>query len=205
MNSKKINTIDNITRTSEIRYDKLDIKNNKPVLDIEGIDSEVFTFSVKLSKSLGIDPLSELAKWRVAQYQYRAGNLIIGSKNYSANHPLIIKKITDEHQTFDGFGNVTAIDLSIELMESPITKRQSKTTVTTENTAPVSKSTAGTVSIITDSIHIRAGAGTNNKVIGYAQRGQLFTVYGMVNGWYDLGNGRYIAGNTNYISYREAT
>lgn len=66
-----------------------------------------------------------------------------------------------------------------------------------------SKKATGTMTITVKSVHIRGGPGVNNKVVGYAMKGDKLTVYGEKDGWYSLGGGKYISANNAYSSFKK--
>lgn len=207
VSNKRINTFNNFTRSGDASYEKHNIKGSKPLLEFDGDDIETATFDIKLSKSLGVNPLNELEKWKVARRRGYRGIFLIGKKPISAN-TYVISKITENHTTYDANGDVVTIELSIEIMEypEPTLAAKMKAKVKPKNsTAPAAKKQKGTVTITVKSVHIRNGPGVKNKVIGYAMRNDSYKVYGTKNGWYDLGGGKYMTGDKAYSKYKAVT
>lgn len=206
VSNKRINTFDNFSRNGDARYEKHMIKQQKPLLEFEGVDVDVVTFDIKLSASLGIKPLNELEKWRMSYRRGERGVFLVGRKPLSV-HTYVINKITENHTTYDRNGNVQTIELSLELLEYPeqIKAQKKAKPKQSPTTAPASKKQTGTMTIIVKSVHIRGGPGTKYKVLGYAYRNDKLKVYGKKEGWYDLGGGKYITASSSYSSFKAVT
>lgn len=205
VSDNRVNTFNNFTRTGDARYEKHAIKHQKPLLEFEGPDVESVTFDVKLSVNLGINPLAELEKWKKSWREGKRGIFLLGNKPVS-NNAFVISKVTENHKTFDKKGNVLTIEISLDLLEYPITIKKNKAKATANGkTVPAAKKQTGTMTITVKSVHIRNGPSTKNKVIGYAYRNNKLKVYGQKNGWYDLGSGKYITANKAYSTFKAVT
>lgn len=200
----KVNTFTNFTRSGEARYEKHDIKHQKPLTEFEGPDLDDLSFDVKLSANLGVNPTTELAKWVSARNTGQSGMFVLGNIPIS-NTGFVIRKITETHTTFDGKGNVLTIELNIELLEYPMTIHFNPPVPVSTPPAPAAKGLLGTMTIKVKSVHIRSGPGVNNKVLGYAYNGDDLQVYGNTNGWYDLGSGRFITASSQYSNFKGVT
>lgn len=205
VSNRRINTFNNLTRSADARYEKHAVKHQKPLLEFEGPDVESVSIDVKLRVDFGINPLKELEKWKKAWRTGKRSIFLIGNKPLS-NNAFVISKITENHKSYDGKGNVLAIDLNIELIEYPVIIKNTKSKPAAKTTtAPATKKQKGTMTITVKSVHIRSGPGVNNKVLGYAFKGNKLKVYGTKNGWYDLGSGKYITANSTYSTFKGVT
>lgn len=207
VSEKKTQTFNNFTRTNEPRYNKHNVIGQKPKLEFVGAGADTISFDIIFKAELGINPDKQVAELRrYARGGYK-GLFIRGSEPISVNY-WVIKKLVETHKRIDNLGNVLEIHVTIELEEYEKEEEQKKKTVSSvqsnaqSSSSPSSKKPKGKMTITTKSVHIRSGPGVNNSVLGYAMRGDELTVYGEVNGWYDLGGGRYITANSAYSSFK---
>lgn len=206
VSEQKINTFENFSRSSSARYNTHNIKQQKPLIEFEGPGADTVSFDVKLRASHGVNPLVELEKWKKAYRRGYRGIITLGKRPLSV-YTFAIIGVTENHTTFDQFGNVLTIELSLELIEYPLPAKDKNKAKPKENkdAAPAAKKQKGTVTITVKSVHIRSGPGVKNKVLGYAYRNNAFKVYGTKNGWYDLGGGKYMTAASQYSKFKAVT
>ena len=112
-----------------------------------GVEPDSFTFSIRISKNLGADPVKDIEK--IIEYERNgiALFLTIGTISYGSYKWLIQKhKITFEQ--YERNGDLSGVDISITLKEYP--KTDSTVTKSTASTT-ISKgtsSTAGTAAAV---------------------------------------------------------
>lgn len=203
VSEKKTQTFNNFTRTVSPRYVEHNIIGQKPKLEFVGPGADPVSFDVKFRAELGINPEKQVAELREYANTGRKDLFIRGNSPISSNY-WVIEEMTETHKRIDNLGNVLEIHASIELREYVKEEEMPKKTVSIVNPIPLtsSKPVKGKMTITVKSVHIRSGPGVNNKVLGYAMRGDELTVYGERNGWYDLGGGKYITANSAYSSFK---
>lgn len=204
----KIYTFHNFSRTTEPRYVEHKVQRLKPRLEFEGEGIDPIKLNIRLKSSLGLNPAAEMKKIREYAQRGKRDLLIIGSEPVSPHH-FVIKRAEETHQKVDNKGFVLEIDVQLDLLEyaeETIPDTKPTTSSVKKNTADnnANKST-GTMKISVKSVHIRSGPGVNNKVLGYAMKGDELKVYGIENGWYKLGGGKYITASDVYSSFKGAS
>ena len=205
----KILTFHNFSRSTEPRYVEHKVQRLKPRLEFEGEGIDPIKLSIRLKSWFGINPLAEMEKIRDYAQKGKRDLLIIGSKPVSPNH-FVIKRAEETHQKVDNKGFVLEIDVQLELLEY-VEETISETKPTTSSVKSSSSAAnngskpTGEMKINVKSVHIRSGPGVNNKVLGYAMKGDDLKVYGIENGWYKLGGGKYITASDAYSSFKGAS
>ncbi|MER2126286.1 phage tail protein [Solibacillus sp.] len=204
----KIQTFDNFKRSIEPRYVEHKIQRLKPRLEFEGEGIDSINISILLKVELGINPEKEMKKIREYIAKGRRDLFIRGNSPISPNY-FVIKRADESHNRIDNLGNVLEIAVQLELKEyvEDNTSANNKPTVKSvkaSNPSPAANAT-GTMKITVKSVHIRSGPGVNNKVLGYAMKGDELKVYGIENGWYKLGGGKYITASDAYSSFKGAS
>lgn len=210
VSDKKIQTYDEFQRTNEPRWQEHAILGQKPVLEFEGPGIDPITFTVLLRAELGINPEEQMVKLRKFARWGQKALFIRGNKPISTNY-WVIKKLSETHKNIDNQGNVMTIEAQLELLEyvndaantAPKKTMSSNQEAKKAVTATTSKQAIGTMTISVKSVHVRGGPGVDNKVLGYAMKGDGFTVYGEKDGWYSLGGGKYISANSAYSSFKK--
>lgn len=69
---------------------------------------------------------------------------------------------------------------------------------------PVSPSPSqpmGVVTVICSALNLRAGSGTNFKVLRVLKNGERYLVWGEQNGFYNLGGGQWCSANPEYVKF----
>lgn len=207
VSTDKIQTYDEFQRTNSPRWQEHSIIGQKPILEFEGPGVDTISFTVVLRADLGINPEEQLVKLRKFARWGQKALFIRGNQPISTNY-WVIDNLIEKHRNIDKSGNVLTIEVDLNLKEyvnQTATAEAKKTTASNQNTnnTTTSKKASGTMTITVKSVHIRGGPGTNNKVLGYAMKGDTLTVYGEKDGWYSLGGGKYISANSAYSSFKK--
>ncbi|MEY9975726.1 phage tail protein [Lysinibacillus sp. RC79] len=204
---KKIQTFNDFQRTNSPRWQEHEIIGQKPILEFEGPGVDTISFKVLLRADLGVNPEEQLVKLRKFARWGQKALFIRGNKPISTNY-WVITDLLEKHRHIDNQGNVLTIEVDLDLKEyvnrtdNSATKKTMSSNQTNQASTTSNKAT-GTMSITVKSVHIRSGPGTNNKVIGYAMKGDTLTVYGEKDGWYSLGGGKYISANGSYSTFKK--
>jgi len=204
---RRIQTFDEFQRTNSPRWQEHEIIGQKPILEFEGPGVDTITFTILIRADLGVNPEEQLVKLRKFARWGQKALFIRGSKPISTNY-WVIDNLVEKHRNIDNLGNVLTIEGDLSLKEYVnhtvigAAKKTMSSNKNTNNTTTSNKAT-GTMTITVKSVHIRSGPGTNNKVIGYAMKGDTLTVYGEKDGWYSLGGGKYISANVAYSTFKK--
>lgn len=84
--------------------------------EFTGIDPDVISFEMTLSKYLGADPMAEIVKLWGYERSGRAVPLVIGDKGYG-KYRWLVKSHKTKMQTFDKRGNLTGATVTVSLVE----------------------------------------------------------------------------------------
>lgn len=204
VSENKIQSYSEFKRTTNTRWEKHNIRGQKPLLEFDGPDVDPISFNISFKAELGVNPEAEMAKLREFARRGKKAPFIRGNKPISVNY-WVIEKIVETHKRIDNHGNVLTIEAQVDLLEydNSMPKEKSKKTVSnTKKNKSTNKKGKGIMTITVKSVHIRSGPSINNKVIGYAMKGDKLTVYGEKNGWYSIGGGKYITANVAYSSFK---
>lgn len=207
VSTDKIQTYDEFQRTNSPRWQEHAIIGQKPILEFEGPGVDTISFSVVLRADLGVNPEEQLVKLRKFARWGQKALFVRGNQPISTNY-WVIDSLIEKHRNIDKLGNVLTIEVDLNLKEyvnQTATAEAKKTTSSNQNAnnTTTSKKATGTMTITVKSVHIRGGPGVNNKVLGYAMKGDTLTVYGEKDGWYSLGGGKYISANNAYSLFKK--
>ncbi|MGE7794983.1 phage tail protein [Lysinibacillus fusiformis] len=207
VSTKRVLTFDDFERTNSPRWQEHTILGQKPILEFEGPAADTISFTILLKAELGINPGKQLSRLRNFSHSGRKGLFIRGNVPISTNY-FVITNIHEKHRNIDKQGNVLSIEVDLDIKEYPkqppsVSTKKTVSSNQKNNKAATSKKGTGTMTITVKSVHIRGGPGVNNKVIGYAMKGDKLTVYGEKNGWYSLGGGKYISANDAYSTFKK--
>ncbi|MEG0261001.1 MAG: phage tail protein [Lysinibacillus sp.] len=198
VSENKTKTFSNFQRTTKSRWESHNLLSHKPELEFEGAGTDDISFTIVFRADFGVNPEKEMAKLR--EFISR------GKKPISPNY-WVIEKAVESHKSIDHHGNILSMEVQLSLLEYPKRVEQTskkKTTAAVKNSSEKSsKKTLGTMSITVKSVHIRSGPGVNNKVVGYAMKGDKLTVYSVKDGWYSLGGGKYITASSAYSTLKK--
>lgn len=202
----KTQTYNDFERTNSPRWQEHAVIGQKPILEFEGPGADTISFTVKLRADLGVNPEEQLVKLRKFTRWGQKALFIRGNKPISTNY-WVIDKLVEKHKQIDDKGNVLTIEVDLSLKEyvNQPTNSTTKKTMSSNpaNKTSTSKKGTGTMKITVKSVHIRGGPGVNNKVLGYAMKDDVLTVYGEKDGWYSLGGGKYISANDAYSTFKK--
>ena len=116
VSDQKIITPDGLKWTGSARYAVHNRHNNNALTEFTGIDPDKITFTLTLSKELGVDPMKEITKlWRYEREGIAVG-LIIGSKGYGKYRWNVVNHTIEVKYT-DSKGNILGAEVSVELQE----------------------------------------------------------------------------------------
>lgn len=203
----KTQTYTDFERTNSPRWLEHAVIGQKPILEFEGPGVDTISFTIKLRADLGVNPEEQLVKLRKFARWGQKALFIRGNKPISTNY-WVIDNLNEKHKHIDNHGNVLTIEVDLSLKEYvnlPVNSTTKKTMSSNKDATKTatSKKATGTMKITVKSVHIRSGPGVNNKVLGYAMKDDVLTVYGEKDGWYSLGGGKYISANDAYSTFKK--
>lgn len=207
VSEKKTQTFKDFERSGSARWDEHEIIGHKPKSEFGGPGLEEISFTILLKVELGINPSKQLEKLRKMRDSGKAAPFIIGGKPISQNY-WVITELSESYKVVDAKGNILVAEVNVDLKEYYVkpkktTKKKKTTTTTTKSSSSSKKKTLGKITITVKSVHIRSGPSTSAKVLGYAFKGNVLTVYSVKNGWYSLGQGKYITANSAYSTLKK--
>ncbi len=83
-----------------------------------------------------------------------------------------------------------------------LVKKYYNGTITNGMKKPSSAPT-GEITIVTDVLNVRKGAGTNYDKVKQVKKSEKYKVYGTSNGWYALNDYEWVSGDTAYVSFKK--
>ena len=106
----------NIQWSGSVRYTEHQRHLNNALTEFTGIDADKMSFDMTLMAELGVDVMAELVK--IWDYERKATTLplVIGEKAYG-KYRWTIKNHKINLKYFDPAGNVSAADVSLNLLE----------------------------------------------------------------------------------------
>lgn len=117
VSDEQVETLDNFKRKSKANFAEHKIIGNPAILEFLGRELEEITFTVTLSRDLGIDDLlMEAQKFRQKLWDGTAEFLSIGNHLYTQNKMVIID-LSEDVKYFDGRGRHILTELNITLKE----------------------------------------------------------------------------------------
>lgn len=116
----KVMTFDNFQRDGEGRWAKHEIigVDKKPILEFLGPDLETISFSVYLSTTLGIDPVTELKKLRQLRDAGAICTFTLGGNMVTTNF-WVVAKLDEAHTKYDGSASLLNATVNVSLTEYP--------------------------------------------------------------------------------------
>ncbi|CEG29791.1 phage tail protein [Bacillus sp. B-jedd] len=205
VSTSKTKTFKEFERSGSARWNDHEILGKKPKSEFLGPSLEGISFTILFKVELGINPIKEIEKLRKMRDTGKAASFVIGGKPISANF-WTIRELNEAHQLVDQNGNLLAAEVKVDLKEYYIKPKTAKKPTPKKTAAIPSKrnKTLGKITITVKSVNIRSGPSVSNKIIGWAMKGQFFTVYSVKNGWYSLGNGKYITASPKYSKLKKS-
>jgi len=111
-----VKTLNNVKWSGSARYTEHDRHMQNSLTEFTGVDADKISFDIKLSAYLGVNPMNELG--RIWTYE-RSGKVIpfiLGDKIYG-KYRWTIQKHNSKLSTYAKDGNVTSIEVSVDLLE----------------------------------------------------------------------------------------
>ncbi|BAQ11439.1 p2 family protein [Bacillus sp. OxB-1] len=202
---KKMLSFSELEKNNRSRWAEHEIQGQKAKLEFEGAGLDDLKYKLLLRAENGINPMKEMAKLEKMNDRGMAAHFILGNKPIAPNK-FVITELSEALKNIDQLGNILSAEVTVSLKEYVEGKVQVKKTTSNTKLAPStvsSKPKVGTMTITVKSVHIRSGPGANHKIIGYAMKGDKFTVLDEKNGWYSLGGGKYITASGQYSSLKK--
>lgn len=112
--SSKIFTLSGFGKGAESRFAEHDLAGKKPLLSFVGPGLESISFNMKLSLTLGVDPVTEINRLRDLRDNGIAQPFVLGGE-YIGDY--VIKSLSESHRAMDGKGNLIAADISVSMKE----------------------------------------------------------------------------------------
>jgi len=116
VNSDKIQTPDNIQWSGSARYSEHRRHLINALTEFTGIDTDKFSLRIVLSKENNVDVLAELGKIWIYERKGTPLSLVFGDKGYG-KYKWTINKHRATMKYFDGKGNLTTAEVSLNLLE----------------------------------------------------------------------------------------
>ena len=116
VSSETVQTIDDLQWSGSAQYSTHQRHLGKGLLEFTGVDPDDLSFSIFLSRSLGVEPEESLALLR--QYERNGTTLpfSLGSRPYGEYRWVIVNHKVQVTQ-FDGRGRIAAATVSVSLRE----------------------------------------------------------------------------------------
>jgi phage protein U len=207
VSNSRTKTFKDLERSGSARWDDHEIIGKKPKSEFIGPGLEEISFTILLKAELGINPIKELDKLRKMRDSGKVASFVIGGKPISQNY-WSIQQTSESYKVVDRKGNILEAEVNIDLKEyykKPKTAKKKKKSSSNKKNMLVKlkKKSLGKITIIVKSVNIRSGPSTSHKVIGWALKGDTYTVYSKKNGWYSLGKGKYITADSAYSKLKK--
>lgn len=114
VSSDFVRTPSNIKKSRSARIAKHDIIGSKPKLEFQGEDLVSMSFDIRLDRSLGVSPQSDINSLARLHASGEVVDLVIGNVYHGA---FLIESIEENTKYTDRNGNVIVAELSISLQE----------------------------------------------------------------------------------------
>lgn len=116
MSSDVIKTIDKVSWSGSVKIQTHSRHLGNALTEFVGVEPDQISFSMLLSKYLGVDPQAEISKIFEYERSGKALPLTLGTKGYG-KYRWLIKSHKAELERFDKYGNVTQARVTINLTE----------------------------------------------------------------------------------------
>lgn len=111
-----IRTLDKVTWSGSVNIQTHQRHLDNALQEFVSIDPDAITFTIKLSRYLGVDPMADIVKI----FEYERGGialpLTIGNKAYG-KYMWLIKSHKTKMDLYDRGGNLTSADVDVTLTE----------------------------------------------------------------------------------------
>ena len=118
VSSETIKTLDGFSWNSGAKWNSSERIGKEPLLDFGGPETDNISFSIILSKALGVDPMKEI---ELLFFYERNGStlpLIIGTHKYGS-YRWVISKTQRTATRFDASGDLHSITVNLSLLAYP--------------------------------------------------------------------------------------
>lgn len=116
VSSDVIKTVDKVNWSGSVKIQTHSRHLDNALTEFTGVEPDHLSFSMHLSKYLGVDPQEELAKIFEHERNGTALSLTLGTNAYG-RYRWLIKNHKIELKTFDKVGNVTEAKVTVNLVE----------------------------------------------------------------------------------------
>ena len=158
----RVFTFNDLKRSVKNRIAKHEVINAKPLTELVGPDLDELKFTMLLSASLGINPLTTMKQIYDANSNGTAMNFVLGQNVIGANK-WIISEFNEDYGAIDNQGNVWQMKIDVTLQEYAASIGDpAPTTTTTTTTATTTASTTATDSSTDDAGITGDGDGGEN-------------------------------------------
>lgn len=114
VSADRVRTFGVLERSGSGRYAEHAVQEKKPVLQFLGPGLESVTLDVRLSASLGVNPLAEIETLRAVRDGGESANLMIGGKVLGR---FVLAELTETWGTVSADGALLAADVNLTLTE----------------------------------------------------------------------------------------
>lgn len=115
VSDKKVQTFDDMSLESSVKYHTHDRHLKKPLLEFGGPDSDKMSFTMYHSVFLGVNPEKQVKMIDKYMNDGEILSLIIGGKRYGSKW--VITKHSKAYKKFDKKGRVLAVESKVTLEE----------------------------------------------------------------------------------------
>lgn len=114
VSANQVRTFDNFNKQAEARYHEHTVIFLKPKLEYLGESLKEVSFTVRLDASMGVNPLTEIARLERLRDSGTAVPLVVGG-NFIAQ--FVITSISESWRNIDNRGRLRIADLTLNLKE----------------------------------------------------------------------------------------
>lgn len=116
--TRRTRTLSDFSRTGDPRLSNHEIIGEKSVIEFLGPGNEECSFTILLSRSLGVNPIEELNRIRDMRDKGEVFNVFLGGRPLSQNR-WIIKSMSEAVNFFDRRGEIESVQISVTILEYP--------------------------------------------------------------------------------------
>ena len=116
VSSKVVETADSVIWSGSARYAAHQRHLTNALTEFTGIDTDEFSFNMKLLAASGVDVMAELGKIWAYERKGTTLPLVFGEKGYG-KFRWTIKNHKIQMRYFDKYGNLVGADVSLNLLE----------------------------------------------------------------------------------------
>ena len=116
VSSKSIKTVRSVTYKGSANYSVHSRVNKKGLVEYTGSAPEQISFSMRVSKSLGVSPWASISLLSGYVNSGVAVTFVLGSKKYGS-YKWLVKSYDVKCEEFDKSGNLIGADIAVTLVE----------------------------------------------------------------------------------------